>query len=115
MNLFSAGAQDFTHMGSRLNLLGEGYDKNLVEQYSNELHVTSETPPSFIVLADDDKSVPPRNSIEFYTALKANDIPAEMHIFAKGGHGFGMHKNNLPADNWPDLFLNWLKSCEFIK
>ncbi len=58
----------------------------------------------FWFLADDDKVVVPRNSIEFYMALKENNIPAEMHIFAKGGHGFGMKNNKLPADQWAELF-----------
>jgi acetyl esterase/lipase len=107
--------EDFTHQGSRTNLLGAGNDWNKVRQYSNEMQVTAETPPAFLVLADDDKAVPPRNSIEFYSALKSFHIPAEMHIFAKGGHGFGMNKNNIPADNWPSLFLDWLKSTGFIK
>lgn len=106
--------EEFTHAGSRKNLLGEGNDWNLVQQYSNELHVTTENPPTFLVLADDDKTVPPRNSIEFYTALKINKVPAEMHIFAKGGHGFGMRKNNIPADKWPELFMDWLKATGFI-
>jgi acetyl esterase/lipase len=107
--------EDFTHLGSRNNLLGTGNNLNLVREYSNEMNVTAETPPVFLVLADDDKAVPPRNSIEFYSALKSFNIPAEMHIFARGGHGFGMHKNNIPADNWPVLFLDWLKSTGFIK
>jgi len=106
--------EEFGHMGSRKNLIGEGNDWKLVEKYSNELHVTPETPPTFLVLADDDKSVIPRNSVEFYLALKENNVPAEMHIFAEGGHGFGMNKKNLPVDQWPDLFLNWLKAIKLI-
>lgn len=105
--------EEFGHMGSRRNLIGDGNDWKMVHQYSNELHVTSETPPTFLVLADDDKSVVPRNSIEFYSALKANNIPAEMHIFQKGGHGFGMRNNNIPADNWPHLFMDWFKAVGF--
>lgn len=106
--------EEFGHMGSRKNLIGEGNDWKLVEKYSNELHVTAETPPTFLVLADDDKSVVPRNSVEFYLALKENNVPAEMHIFAEGGHGFGMNKKNLPVDNWPELFYNWLKAVKII-
>lgn len=104
----------FGHMGSRKNLIGEGNDWKMVENYSNELHVTPETPPTFLVLADDDKSVVPRNSVEFYLALKENNVPAEMHIFAEGGHGFGMNKKKLPVDQWPELFLNWLKALKII-
>ncbi|WP_372948901.1 alpha/beta hydrolase [Mariniphaga sp.] len=106
--------EEFGHMGSRKNLIGEGNNWELVEKYSNELHVSPETPPTFLVLADDDKSVVPRNSVEFYLALKKNNVPAEMHIFAEGGHGFGMNKKTLPVDNWPELFYNWLKAFKVI-
>jgi len=106
--------EEFGHMGSRKNLIGEGNNWEMVEKYSNELHVSSETPPTFLVLADDDSGVPPRNSVEFYLALKENSVPAEMHIFAEGGHGFGITKHNQPADQWPDLFYNWLKAIDII-
>lgn len=106
--------EEFGHMGSRKNLIGEGNDWKLVKKYSNELHVTPETPPTFLVLADDDKGVVPRNSVEFYLALKENNVPAEMHIFAEGSHGFGMNKKSLPVDQWPELFYNWLKSVKII-
>lgn len=106
--------EEWGHMGSRKNLIGETNDWALVRKYSNELNVTAETPPTFLVLADDDKAVVPRNSIEFYSALKRNNVPAELHIFQKGGHGFGIRKNNQPADEWPDLFYNWLKAIEVI-
>jgi acetyl esterase/lipase len=103
------------HMGSRKNLIGEGNDWKLAKQYSNELNVTKETPPTFLVLADDDKTVIPRNSVDFYLALKENNVPAEMHIFQEGGHGFGMTKKNLPVDQWPELFFSWLKAMKFVK
>lgn len=106
--------EEFGHMGSRRNLIGDGNNWEMVQQYSNELHITSDTPPTFLILADDDKTVVPRNSIEFYAALKAHNIPAEMHIFQKGGHGFGMRNNNIPADSWPELFMDWLKATGFL-
>lgn len=102
------------HMGSRKNLIGEGNDWNLAKKYSNELNVTAETPPTFLILADDDKTVIPENSIRFYLALKEHNVPAEMHIFQEGAHGFGMTKKDLPVDQWPDLFYNWLKSMKII-
>jgi acetyl esterase/lipase len=102
--------ESFGHMGSRVNLIGAGHKWNMVEKYSNELQVTPETPPTFLVLADDDQTVQPRNSIEFYLALKKYNIPAEMHIFRNGGHGFGMNRKNLPVDQWPALFVQWLKA-----
>ena len=107
--------EEFGHMGSRVNLIGPGNKWELVEKYSNELQVTAQTPPTFFILADDDGSVPPRNSIEFYLALKKFKIPAEMHIFSQGGHGFGMTKKNLPVDQWPELFAQWMKSQGIIK
>ncbi len=106
--------EEFGHMGSRKNLIGEGNKWELVEKFSNELQITRETPPAFLVLADDDRGVVPRNSIEFYMGLKKYNIPAEMHIFAQGSHGFGMTKKNLPVDQWPDLFYNWLKAMKII-
>ncbi|HOI49350.1 MAG TPA: alpha/beta hydrolase [Prolixibacteraceae bacterium] len=106
--------EEFGHMGSRKNLIGDGNNWELVKQYSNELHVTPETPPTFLILPDDDKTVPPRNSVEFYLALKKNGVPAEMHIFQQGGHGFGMNRKNLPVDQWPELFLHWLKAINLI-
>jgi len=102
-------------MGSRTNLIGPGNKWDLVEKYSNELHVTAQTPPTFLVLADDDNAVPTQNSIEFYLALKKFDIPAEMHIFRDGGHGFGMNKTNKPVDQWPNLFISWLKAQGITK
>ena len=107
--------EDFGHMGSRDNLIGVSHNKELIHEYSNELNVTAQTPPAFLVLADDDNAVPPRNSIEFYSALKRNNVPAEMHIFQQGGHGFGMHQDGLPVNNWPNLFIDWLKAGKIIE
>jgi acetyl esterase/lipase len=107
--------EQFGHMGSRTNLIGPGNKWELVEKYSNELHVTAQTPPTFLILSDDDGAVPPRNSIEFYMALKKFNIPAEMHIFRDGGHGFGMNKINKPVDQWPNLFAQWMKAQGITK
>ncbi|MFA5328748.1 MAG: alpha/beta hydrolase [Prolixibacteraceae bacterium] len=107
--------EEFGHMGSRVNLIGSGNKWELVEKYSNELQVNAQTPPTFLVLADDDGGVPPRNSIEFYLALKKYKIPAEMHIFRDGGHGFGMNKKNIPVDQWPNLFAQWMKAQGITK
>ncbi|WPJ96687.1 alpha/beta hydrolase [Coraliomargarita algicola] len=100
-----------THRGSRNNLLGKEPSPDLVELMSNELQVTSETPPTFIVHADDDRGVKAENSIRFYLALRANQVPAELHIFKQGGHGFGFQKQrSLPVHHWPDLLADWLKA-----
>ncbi len=103
------------HMGSRENLIGKNHDLRLIRYYSNELQVTSETPPSFLVLADDDKGVLPRNSIEFYSALKEKGVSAELHIFREGGHGFGMNKSGKPHDQWPQLLIDWMKAEKILK
>jgi len=106
--------EDVGHMGSRKNLIGETNDWNVARQFSNELWVTANTPPTFFVLADDDKGVIPENSISFYRELKKHDVPAELHIFAKGGHGFGMTDRDIPVAKWPSLFIDWLKSMAII-
>lgn len=107
--------EKITHVGSRKNLIGDTNDWKVAEPFSNELHVTENTPPTFLVLADNDHGVVPENSIRFYMALKKHNIPAEMHIFAKGGHGFGMRKTGLPVEQWPNLFVEWMKSMKFVK
>ena len=106
---------EFTHKGSRYNLLGNNPSEETVKLYSNELHITKNTPPAFIVYANDDKTVPTENSKMFYSELQSKNIPSEIHSFDIGGHGFGMSKNGIPADNWPDLLKNWLKSNKLIK
>jgi acetyl esterase/lipase len=100
----------FTHMGSRNNLLGNNPDSSLVNVYSNELQVTVQTPPTFLVHATDDKAVPVENSLRFYEALKNNNVSAEMHIFPHGGHGFGLALGKGSLETWPDLLVAWMRS-----
>jgi len=100
--------KDLTHTGSRNNLLGNNPSQELVNLYSNELQVTKDTPPAFIVHAIDDNVVPIANSEQLLKALQENNVPAELHKYDVGGHGFGMRKNKIPADNWPDLLKDWL-------
>lgn len=101
---------EFGHRGSCNNLIGSENKRKMVEKYSNELHVTAQTPPTFLILADNDTVVPMRNSVEFYLALKKFKIPSEIHIFSDGGHGFAMNKQNLAVDQWPVLFAQWMKA-----
>ena len=93
---------------------GDDNNRETAQMYSSQLNVTELTPPTFLVLADDDKVVLPIHSIEFYMSLKKYNIPAEMHIFQKGGHGFGITKMNMPVDQWPDLFHCWLKTIKMV-
>ena len=95
------------HRGSRDNLIGLHPDPSVVREYSNELQVTAQTPPTFLVHAGDDKAVPVANSIRFYEALQHNGVPAELHVYPKGGHGFGMN-NPTTKDQWTERLRNWL-------
>jgi len=99
----------YTHKGSRDNLLGSNPDPKLVDEFSNELQVRSDTPPAFIVHADDDDGVPPENSLLFYAALRKQKISAELHIYSEGGHGFGLGVNKGHYEYWPQACHEWLK------
>ena len=105
----------FTHSGSRKNLLGQNPDSKLVESFSNEKQVTPETPPTFLVHADDDKPVPPENSIYFYLALRKANVPAEMHIYEKGGHGFGPGIGKGACSSWMLRCADWMKGRELLE
>ncbi|MDR2038807.1 MAG: alpha/beta hydrolase [Bacteroidales bacterium] len=100
--------QQVTHSGSFRNLLGANTSDDLLYLFSCEKQVTSETPPTILILADDDKGVISENSIVFYQALNKHRVPAAMHIFSKGGHGFGIPKKG-EAAVWPQLVRDWLQ------
>jgi acetyl esterase/lipase len=100
----------YTHIGSRNNLLGENPKQELIDFYSNELHVNKNTPPTFIVHATDDKIVSEMNSILFYRALKKEEIYSEMHIYPKGGHGFALAIGKGHLQTWTDRFSEWIES-----
>ena len=106
--------KELTHLGSRNNLLGLNPTDELVNLYSNELQVTKKTPPTFIVHAIDDTTVPIANSEQFLKELLHHNVPAELHKFDIGGHGFGMNKRGIPVDNWPELLKTWLLSRGLI-
>lgn len=95
-----------THQGSRNNLLGDAPSEKLVHHFSNELMITKNTPPAFLVHAVDDQVVPIENSIDYLLALRKFNIPAELHLYQKGGHGFGLkHLKGTES--------SWGKACEF--
>jgi len=102
------------HMGSRTNLIGKNPTQEKINYYSNELQVTKQTPPTFLVHAKDDKAVKVQNSIAFYDALQKNGIPAEIHLYEQGGHGFGMN-NKTSNDKWMDWMQVWMKRNEWVK
>lgn len=102
-------SKNIMHAGSRNSLIGNHPTDELAKLYSNELQVTKETPPTFLVHATDDKGVPVENSLLFYQALKDNNVPAEMHIYPKGGHGFGLALGKGYLETWTDRLIDWLR------
>ena len=99
------------HRGSWEALLGKNPDGKLLTYFSNELQVRDDTPPAFLVHADDDTGVPAENAVMMYTALRKRKIPAELHILSEGGHGFGLAVNSAHVGSWTNslrLWLNWL-------
>jgi len=101
-----------THGGSVKNLLGENPTEEQKKYFSSERQVTSQTPPAFLVHANSDKSVPVQNSLRYNEALVKNDVPAEMHIYQAGGHGFGLF-NKTTKDDWFERLKNWLQANKF--
>lgn len=103
------------HKGSRDRLLRDNSSEELIEFFSNEKHVTPDTPPAFLVHANDDKIVSPLNSIVFYQALKNAGVESSLHIFPYGGHQLGIGHCTGSAAVWPNLSIDWLKEMKFIE
>ncbi len=101
------------HFGSRTQLIGKWPSKTLIDSFSNELQVTKQTPPTFLVHASNDDAVPVMNSIVYYEALLRNKIPVEMHLYKSGGHGFGM-KNPTTNELWMEACKSWMQSMRLI-
>ncbi|HZD48473.1 MAG TPA: alpha/beta hydrolase [Silvibacterium sp.] len=78
-----------------------------------EIHVTSQTPPNFIVQAEDDP-VHVENATVYFLELKNAHVPAELHIYAQGGHGYGLRRTDLPVTTWPDTMLTWLHTIKML-
>jgi acetyl esterase/lipase len=100
------------HGGSKNNLIGKDAGKELIDYFSNDLQVTAETPPSFLLHTADDDGVPVANSLLFYQALIKNKVPAEMHLYPKGGHGFALALSKGSLGNWPSLLFDWILSFD---
>ncbi len=101
-----------THGGSKENLIGKNPTQELVDLYSNEKQVTADTPPTFIIMAQDDSTVPIENAVLFYSALIKNKVKTEMHLYQKGGHGFGIDNRQSPG-KWFDWCKHWLAANGF--
>ena len=99
-----------THAGSVRNLLGDKPEPALIAELSNDLHVTPQTPPTFLFHTTDDAAVPVENSVRFYLALRKTRVPAEMHLFETGPHGVGMALADPALSAWPSLLMNWMRA-----
>jgi len=97
--------EQLTHGGSRTQLLGTTPSKELVDLFSNELQVDETTPPAYITHAADDTTVDVDNSIGYFEALRKHKVPAEMHIFPKGNHGFVMRQKG-----WMEPLFKWIET-----
>ena len=103
----------YTHRGSYDGLLGENPSQELVDRYSCNKHVTSDTPPAFIIAASDDFLVPVKNSLDYYQALVDNHVSATLHMYPSGGHGFGWGENFRYKDEFGAELDAWLNSVVF--
>lgn len=101
--------EKITHKGSRTNLLGIIPSQELIEKYSNEKQIDSQTPPTFIIHAIDDKSVPVENSINYFLALKEYNVPVEIHLSQSGKHGFGLGREGTTSQYWTKQCEEWLR------
>ncbi len=101
-------SEDFTHRGTRDNLLGKEADPDLVRYYSNELMVSADTPPTILIHSGDDKAVPIENSLTYYAALRDKGVEAELHVYPYGGHGYSLAIGRGYLSTWPDRVIEWL-------
>lgn len=106
---------EYTHKGSRKNLLGTEPSNAAILKYSSQLKVTEKTPPCFIVAAFNDKSVDPINSVLFYQALLRAKVPSSLHIFPQGGHSIALRNNPGSTEMWTKLCEDWLVEMNLIQ
>jgi acetyl esterase/lipase len=100
---------DYRHVGSGVNLLGPNPAPGLADSLSTDKRVNAQTPPTMLIHSTDDKTVPVENAIVFYKALQANKIPATLHIYDHGGHGYGMAPKDPVLNTWPSLSVLWIR------
>lgn len=105
-------ADSLTHLQSRSNLIGPDITPEKIKEFSNELHVTDETPPTFITAAIDDDVVKVQNSLYLEAALRQHRVPVRMFLYAKGGHGFGVDHIKNVAVQWTEPCFKWILSEE---
>jgi acetyl esterase/lipase len=103
------------HQGSKRALLGDNPDPKLVENLSNELQVTAQTPPTFLFHTTNDQTVPVENSVMFYLALRKAGVPAEMHIYENGPHGVGLAPTDEALSSWPARLADWMRGRGLLR
>jgi acetyl esterase/lipase len=106
---------DHAHQGSKRALLGDNPDAKLVENLSNELQVTAQTPPTFLFHTSNDGTVPVENSVMFYLALRKAGVPAEMHIYENGPHGVGLAPTDEALSSWPARLADWMRGRGLLR
>lgn len=106
--------RSFGHGGSSQNLLGKNPTEEELVLFSNEEQVNAQTPKAFIVHAADDNAVPLKNSLLYAEKLTANKVPVDLHVYAKGGHGFGLNNKTTSGDLWFDRLTTWLKANQLL-
>jgi acetyl esterase/lipase len=106
--------RSFGHGGSSQNLLGKNPTEEELVLFSNEEQVSPQTPKAFIVHASDDNAVPLKNSLLYAEKLTANKVPVDLHVYAKGGHGFGLNNKTTSGDLWFDRLTTWLKANQLL-
>lgn len=105
----------FTHRGSEINLLGPNANRETLEKFASERNVRPDTPPTFLMHTLEDKAVPPQNSLVFYQAMVAKNVPGELHIYQKGTHGIGLGKTIPGTSDWPLACQRWLHQLGMVK
>jgi len=95
-------------------MLGRNVNEQSISDYSLDTRVTSKTPPAFLVHAHDD-GLSVEHSIRFYLVLRKVEVPAELHVYSKGGHGFGMRQRGRPVSAWRERWLEWMKAEGFLQ
>ena len=93
-------------------ILGPDASEKMRNEYSAEQQVSPDTPPTFLVHTHDD-NLSAEHSVLFYLALKRANVPVEMHIYASGGHGYGIRQRGLPVSSWSDRWFDWLRAQGF--
>jgi acetyl esterase/lipase len=105
---------EYSHQGSKNNLLGENPKAELVRSLSSEFAVSPQTPPTFLFSTTTDTVVPPENSVAFYLALRKAGVPAELHIFQSAPHGVGLDFSDAAVGEWSNLLLRWFRTIKVI-